>query len=107
MTETSPDTPLLFPASPSEIASVPIFSRSIRLVLDLQSFSNFSTNVQFAWAINAGLISELPVAAVAMQRWGPVGGLPSMEISLVRHFATPATKPLVLTRRRLFPLCFF
>lgn len=69
------------------------------------TFNNFSTKVQFAWANNAGLSSlvdrfaelRLAAAAAALLELN-VGGFPSMEISLVRHF-----EPF-LNRRKLLPL---
>lgn len=70
------------------------------------TFSNFSTNVQLAWAKSAGLSSvveilaelRLAAAAAAALLELNVGGFPSIEISLVRHF-----EPF-LKRRKLFPL---
>lgn len=72
----------------------------------LHTFSNFSTNVQFACARRAGLSSvgaKFPDfwldEAIDVDEFGPpIGGFPSIEISLARHF-----EPF-LTRRKLFPL---
>lgn len=69
------------------------------------TLSNFSTNVQLAWAKRAGLSSvvdrlaefRLAAAAAALLELN-VGGFPSIEISLVRHF-----EPF-LKRRKLLPL---
>lgn len=69
------------------------------------TLSNFSTNVQLACANSAGLSSVverfaeflLAAAAAALLELN-VGGLPSIKISLVRHF-----EPF-LKRRKLLPL---
>lgn len=66
------------------------------------TFSSFSTNVQFAWAINAGLISDVRFAEFRLATAAAelkAGGLPSIEISLARHLELP-----FLMRRKLLPL---
>lgn len=76
------------------------------MVKSTLTFNNFSTNVQLAWAKSAGLSSvvdilaelRLAAAAAAALLELNVGGFPSIEISLVRHF-----EPF-LKRRKLLPL---
>lgn len=75
-----------------------LFSKKTRT----HTFNNFSTNVQLACAIIAGLRSvverfaELRFDAAAAEL--NAGGFPSIEISLALHF-----EPF-FTRRKLFPL---
>lgn len=83
------------------------FSKTNEEKMNTLTLSNFSTKVQLAWAKSAGLSSvvdrlaelRLAAAAAALLELN-VGGLPSIEISLVRHL-----EPF-LKRRKLLPLFF-